>query len=273
MYAKLTIPERLKDLRVMEKHLTLEELAEQTGLSKSALGKYETDEYKDISPFAIVTLAEFYGVSTGYLLGLTETKNHPNTTLDELHLSDAAIDILKNGKLNNRLICEILCHEDFRRLLVDSEVFVDRIAEMHTEEFISIMNVGRLKVLEKSGDENALDARTLEIAEEVDKHYIEGVLTQDLLSILNDIREKHLTDSTTADAPYTADEAQKKIDEVMNFKGSEREKQLFLVCNQLQIPYNTLKPDEKAALLSAISKSKILGKLGKHGRGKRKHKK
>ena len=273
MYAKLTIPERLKDLRVMQKHLTLEELAEQTGLSKSALGKYEADDYKDISPFAIVTLAQFYGVSTDYLLGLTETKNHPSTTLSKLHLSDEALDILRNGKLNNRLICEILCHENFRRLLVDSEVFVDRIAEMHTEEFTSIMNVGSLKVLEKSGDENALDARTLEVAEEVDKHYIEGVLTQDLLTILNDIREKHLTDSTTADAPYTADEAQKKIDEVMNFKGIEREKQLFLVCNQLQIPYNTLKPDEKAALLSAISKSKILGKLGKHGRGKRKHKK
>ena len=176
-------------------------------------------------------------------------------------------------KLNNRLICEIICYEYFRRLLVDSEVVVDRIAEMHTEEFASIMNIGRLKVLEKSDDENALDARTLEIAEELDKHYIESVLTQDLLSLLNDIREKHLTDSTTADALYTADEAHKKIDEVMNFKGSEREKQPFLVCNQLQIPYNTLKPDEKAALLSAISKSKILGKLGKHGRGKRNHKK
>ena len=158
-------------------------------------------------------------------------------------------------------------------MLVDSEVFVDRIAEMHTDEFTSIMHVGRLKVLEKNGDVNGLDARTLEIAEEVDKHYIEGVLIQDLLSILNDIRGKHLVDNTTADAPYTADEAQKKIDEVLNFKGNEREKQLFLVCNQLQIPYNTLKPDEKAALLSAISKSKILGKLGKHGRGKRKHKK
>ena len=145
------------------------------------------------------------------MLGLTETKNHPNTTLSELHLSDVAIDVLKSGKLNNRLIGEILCHEDFKRLLVDSEVFVDRIAEMHTEEFTSIMNVGRLKVLEKSGDENALDARTLEIAEDVDKHYIEGVLIQDLLSILNDIREKHLTDNTTADAPYTADEAQKKL--------------------------------------------------------------
>ena len=57
MYVKLSIPERLKDLRV-ERHLTLEELAEATGLSKSALGSYEADDYKDISPFSIVTLAE-----------------------------------------------------------------------------------------------------------------------------------------------------------------------------------------------------------------------
>ena len=64
MYTKLSIPERLKDLRVVDKHLTLEQLAEQTGLSKSALGKYESDDYKDISPFAIATLAKFYGVST-----------------------------------------------------------------------------------------------------------------------------------------------------------------------------------------------------------------
>ena len=59
-----------------------------------------------------------------------------------------AIDILKSEKLNNRLIC----HENFRRLLVDPEVFVDRIAEMHTEEFTSIMHVGRLNVLKKNGD-------------------------------------------------------------------------------------------------------------------------
>ena len=40
MHTKLSIPERLKDLRVVDKHLTLEQLAEQTGLSKSALSKY-----------------------------------------------------------------------------------------------------------------------------------------------------------------------------------------------------------------------------------------
>ena len=35
------------------------------------------DDYKDISPFAIATLADFYGVSTDYLMGLTENKNTP----------------------------------------------------------------------------------------------------------------------------------------------------------------------------------------------------
>ncbi len=54
MQVKLTIQERLKDLRV-ERGLTLEQLAEQTGLSKSALGKYEADDFKDISPFSSIT--------------------------------------------------------------------------------------------------------------------------------------------------------------------------------------------------------------------------
>ena len=71
MYVKLTVPERLKDLRV-ERGLTLEQLAEATGISKSALGSYETDDYKDISPFSITTLANYYGVSTDYLLGVSE---------------------------------------------------------------------------------------------------------------------------------------------------------------------------------------------------------
>ena len=127
MYAKLTIPERLKDLRVVDKHLTLEQLAEQTGLSKSALGKYETDDYKDISPFAIATLADFYGVSTDYLMGLTENKNHPNTELQSLHLSDDMVELLSSGKINNRLLCELATHPNFRRLMIDMEICIDQI--------------------------------------------------------------------------------------------------------------------------------------------------
>ena len=91
MNIKLTIPERLKDLRT-ERNLILEQLSEATGISRAALGKYEADDFKDISPFSIAALAKFYGVSADYLMGLTERKNHPNTELDALHLGDDAIE-------------------------------------------------------------------------------------------------------------------------------------------------------------------------------------
>ena len=49
MNIKLTLGERLKDLRV-ERHLKLETLAEQTGLSKSALSKYGESTAADYLP-------------------------------------------------------------------------------------------------------------------------------------------------------------------------------------------------------------------------------
>ena len=48
MKTHISVQERLKDLRV-ERGLKLEELAEQVGLSKSALGSYENDEDKEIN--------------------------------------------------------------------------------------------------------------------------------------------------------------------------------------------------------------------------------
>ena len=73
MRVKLDTSERIKDLRV-EKRLTMEQLAALTGLSSSAIGKYESGEYKDIGAFAIAKLADKLGVSTDYLLCRTEQK-------------------------------------------------------------------------------------------------------------------------------------------------------------------------------------------------------
>ena len=102
----LTIQERLKDLRV-ERGLTLEQLAEQTHLSKSALGSYEADEYKDISHYALIELAKFYEVTVDYLLGRSQTKNHPNADLADLRLSDDMIELLKAGGWTISLLCEL----------------------------------------------------------------------------------------------------------------------------------------------------------------------
>ena len=109
---ELSIQERLKDLRV-ECGLTLEQLAEQTHLSKSALGSYEAEDFKDISHYALIKLAKFYSVTADYLLGLSETKNYPNADLADLRLSDDMIELLKRGLVDNSLLCELAVHPDF----------------------------------------------------------------------------------------------------------------------------------------------------------------
>ena len=67
---ELSIQERLKDLRV-ERGLTLEQLAEETHLSKSALGSYEGDNLKDISHHALIQLAKVYEVTVDYPVSYT----------------------------------------------------------------------------------------------------------------------------------------------------------------------------------------------------------
>ena len=124
---ELSIQERLKDLRV-ERGLTLEQLAEQTHLSKSALGSYEGDNFKDISHYALIELAKFYEVTVDYLLGRSQTKNRSNADLADLRLSDDMIELLKSGRVDNSLLCELAAHPDFPRLMADLEIYVNGIA-------------------------------------------------------------------------------------------------------------------------------------------------
>ena len=144
----LTIQERLKGLRV-ERGLTLEQLAEQAHLSKSALGSYEADEYKDISHYALIKLAKFYGVTADYLLGLTETKNHSNADLADLRLSDNMIALLKSKLVDNSLLCELATHPDFPRLMADLEIYVKGIATKQVQSANAIVDAVSATIMKR----------------------------------------------------------------------------------------------------------------------------
>ena len=247
MHTKLSIPERLKDLRVVDKHLTLEQLAEQTGLSKSALSKYESDDYKDISPFAIATLAEFYGVSTDYLMGLSENKNHPNTELQALHLSDDMVTLLSSGKINNRLLCEIATHENFQRLMTDIEIFVDRIADMRIAQMNLVLEATRQEVIRSHAPgDNDLYVRTLELGQVQESDFFSHTIHDDLDSIVQDIRQAHVTDRTTADPQPTFTEVKEKFDRAMQL-GSNEERVIHEFCDQMQIPFDKIEVQKHLA--------------------------
>mgnify|MGYP002747499275 FL=1 len=258
MYTKLSIPERLKDLRVVDKHLTLEQLADQTGLSRSALGKYESDDYKDISPFAIATLAEFYGVSTDYLMGLSENKNHPNTELQSLHLSDDMVELLSSGRINNRLLCELATHPNFQRLMVDMEIFIDRIADMRVEQMNLILEATRQTVISSHAPgENDLYMRTLELGQIQESDFFSHVLHDDLDSIVRDIRKAHLKDKTTADPQPTLEDVKEQFEQAVQ-QGSDIEMLIREFCDKLQIPFEKISSEDFSAFLRILSLSKML---------------
>lgn len=91
-------------------------------ISKSALGSYEADDNsKEISHKNILKLADFYQVSADYLLCLTDNRHPENTELTELHINDEMAELLKSGRINNRLLCEIATHEKFCKLLAEQK--------------------------------------------------------------------------------------------------------------------------------------------------------
>ena len=282
MQPKLTIQERLKDLRV-ERGLTLEQLSAETGISRSALGKYEADDFKDISPFSMVELAKFYGVSTDYLLGLTEQKNHPNTELDALDLGDDAIEVLRTGKFNHRLLSELICHKDFQRFMLDAEIYVDRIADMRVNDMNAVLEaVRQMALMKNGGEENDLHLRTLEVAQIREDEYFGSLIAGDLKDILRDIRSEHRPDTMTADETSLVATVQGQLQDAMNFEGSSEEKKIRAYLATIGLDYDALTKEEFVSLIGILKKSKYMkNPISQRGKakfqttygGKKKHKK
>lgn len=271
MEAKLTIQERLKDLRVVDWGLSLEQLAEQTGLSKSALGKYESEDFKDISPFAIVTLAKFYGVSTDYLLGLAENKNPANAELQALHLRDDAVDAIQDGKYNKRLLSELLVHDKFQQLMVDAEVYVDRIADSRINDMNAMLEAVRQQIIQQYAVEDEdLHTRTLALAQIQTAEYFKQVLSDDLIGILSDIRETHKQDVTTADGESAAEAVSEYLKTAMSYEGSSQEKQARVYLAGLGIDYDAMFKEEFVTLIEILQKSEKLRIRQGNQRGKSK---
>jgi len=261
----LTIGERLKDLR-NSRHLTLEELAEVTQISRSALGKYENDDFKDISPFSVVTLAKLYGVTTDYLMGVSETKNHPNAEVHELHLSDAALEVLKSGAINNLLLCEIITNPGFQRLMVDMEIYVDRLASMQIDTInANVDNMRSLICANFSPGPNDLYCRTLELAHISNDEYFSHVILDDLIKILREIQEVHKNDPTTAPVDAVPERLLESLQKVISSDASEKQNLTEIFTGALQIDHASKKDVDD--LFRILQKSELL-KVTSSSRGK-----
>ena len=255
---ELSIQERLKDLRV-ERGLTLEQLAEQTHLSKSALGSYEAEDFKDISHYAIIKLAKFYGVTADYLLGLSQTKNHPNADLADLHLSDDMIELLKSDRVDNSLLCELTAHPDFPRLMADLEVYVNGIAGKQVQSANAIVDAVSATIM-KQYNPGLSDPqlRQLIAAHIDDDSFCRYVIQQDINKIALDLREAHKDDffSVPEDNPLKG--LLQAVDEAASEYCDPEQASLAFICKRLRLNYKKLSEEEKKWLKKISEKSDLL---------------
>ena len=208
----------------------------------------------------LITLADFYGVSVDYLLCRTENREQINTPLTELHLNDEMVALLKGGRINNRLLCELATHKDFIKFLADIEIYVDGIATMQIQNLNALVDTVRHEIIERyRPGEDDPHLKVLQAAHISDDEYFSHMVLDDLNLIIRDIREAHKKDSESAPQTTVADELKENLEAVENFKGSRDEKLVVLYCKQLGINYKNLSDEEFRWLIRILKKSKKMG--------------
>ena len=172
MKGATTIQERLWELR-KDKGLNLEELSQKTGISKSALASYESDDNKEINHGSLIALADFYEVSIDYLFCRTENREQINTPLSELHLTDEAVELLKSGRINNRLLCEIVTNDKFEQLMTDTEIYIDGHATSTFRTLYESLEEQRQVIVQKYKQaDRDFYSQTLLAAEEIGRAHV-----------------------------------------------------------------------------------------------------
>ena len=270
MNCKLTLGEKLKDLRTAA-GLSLVELEKATGISKSALGSYENDDSKkEITASAIVTLAKYYRVTTDYLLGMTENKEQHPYPVDELGLDDETIEIIKNGDLNVRLICEMIKHPKFSNMLSDLEIYVDNLAAMQIRNMNKYIELTRMKLQEKEVNAEDHFMKTLEAATIKEDEYFGNLLGNDLSIIAKDIKEAHAGDSNTGSDTTEVDEVLDAFEEVQS-ADSATQAQMIMYSKMFKINFAKMDSYEFKTFTDILKRHSDAFKVPKGaGRGKKK---
>lgn len=258
MKTRLTLQEKLRDLRD-ERKLTLQEVADMTGIPLATLGRIESSDdiragYQDIA-----LLAKFYNVSTDYLFGITDNRQHRNVEIDTLALSDGAIEVLKSKKLNNRLISEILAHADFPNLLSAMEVYIDR-------KILPQMNM--LNTLYKATESTIRENFAVADNDEVlaflqqsvidEDEYLRYRITERYNALMKSLFDKHKKDSLSTEQTEAMNEIKEQLQTYVTTKSetsNEARARMAMLAKNIGLNIQDLTDEELQALIKALEKS------------------
>ena len=120
------IHQRLCDLR-NGTGKSQKEVADELNIQASVLSRIERGETKSVSHDLVIKFAEYYNVSSDYLLCISDIRIRRNVELEELGLTNKALIQLLQGNVNGNILSRLLEHRHFPQL-------IDTVNSYFTEE-------------------------------------------------------------------------------------------------------------------------------------------
>ena len=109
------IRERIKDL-LKERNVSQAELADRIGCAESTLSRFLSGAVNKLSDESLIAIAKYFGVSTDFLLGLTDIPDRKNFDIEELGLSAGAAKALYTNKTTALVVNALLENKSFPEL-------------------------------------------------------------------------------------------------------------------------------------------------------------
>lgn len=98
------------------KSITQTELAQALSIGKNTLSRFMTEKTNKLSSEYVIAIANYFEVSTDFLLGLTHSASRKNYDVEKLGLTVKAAANLYQGKLNRSVVCQLLENPKFAEL-------------------------------------------------------------------------------------------------------------------------------------------------------------
>ena len=204
------------------------------------------------------------------MLGLTENREQHRFPVDDLGLDDETVELLKSGKLNVRLICEMIKHPEFINFLSDMEIYVDNLAGMQFRNINKMIEQTRVRIQNKGISDEDHYMKTLQAATISEDNYFNNLLGNDIVRIAKDIRDAHNKDAETGEATTPVDDILDSFEELKTADNATQA-QMVMYSKLLKINFTKMDPYEFKTFTDILQRYSDLCKPVKgSGRGKKK---
>src|SRR5699024_5239385 len=166
--------------------------------------------------------------------------------LADLRLSDDMIELLKSGRVDNSLLCELATHPDFPRLMADLEIYVNGVAGKQVQTANAIVDTMSTTIMKQYNPGLADPQLKQLVAAQIDNHsFCRYEIQQDINKIACELREAHKNDFFSVPEDNPLEDFLQTAEEAAKEDSDPEQAAMMFICKRLKLNYKKLSEEEK----------------------------